>query len=575
MKTYLFLVLMIVSIRVVNAQSQVNSTVTSGIISQVMNEYNVGHDDLNRVYIFKDSPEYYQRLGTYYNNTLQKLATLNFNGLKVSDKVDYILFKRNVTQAKSNLEQSEKLFSQISYTVPFVNTVYRMQAARRRGNTVTSPEEFASTLNTLKNEIGKAKKEVEKTPAFSASSAKKAGEVIDGLRRGIQNTYSFYNAYDPLFTWWAKKPYDDVDTALATYSAFIKNRVATESKVKDDGSGIIGDPIGSDALKQQLEFEMIPYSAEELVEIANKEFAWCDAEMLKASRQMGFGDDWKKALEKVKQNYVQPGRQPELVNNLAEEAIAFLEKNNLVTIPAMAKEVWRMNMLTEAQQRLAPFFLGGESILIGFPTDKMDHESKVMSMRSNNYGFSHATVFHELIPGHNLQFYMNRRYKTYRSDFRTPFSSEGWALYWEMLLWDKNFHDTPEEKIGALFWRMHRCARIIFSSNYHLGKWTPQQCIDFLVERVGHERFSAEGEVRRSFTGGYGPLYQIAYMIGGLQLRALYNEVVATKKMTEKQFHDTFLQENTIPIEMFRAIVTDQKLSENYKTQWRFATNLK
>jgi uncharacterized protein (DUF885 family) len=144
-----------------------------------------------------------------------------------------------------------------------------------------------------------------------------------------------------------------------------------------------------------------------------------------------------------------------------------------------------------------------------------------------------------------------------------------------MLLWDKNFHDTPEEKIGALFWRMHRCARIIFSLNYHLGKWTPQQCIDFLVERVGHERFSAEGEVRRSFTGGYGPLYQIAYMIGGLQLRALYNEVVATKKMTEKQFHDTFLQENTIPIEMFRAIVTDQKLSTDFKTQWRFAKDLK
>ena len=264
-----------------------------------------------------------------------------------------------------------------------------------------------------------------------------------------------------------------------------------------------------------------------------------------------------------------------MVNNLAEEAIAFLEKNNLVTIPAQAKEVWRMYMLTEAQQRLAPFFLGGEYIQIGYPTDKMDHESKVMSMRSNNYAFSHATVFHELIPGHNLQFYYNRRYKTYRSEFRTPFSIEGWALYWEMLLWDKNFHDTPEEKIGALFWRMHRCARIIFSLNYHLGKWTPQECIDFLVDRVGHEKFSAEGEVRRSFTGGYGPLYQIAYMIGGMQIRALYNEVVATKKMSEKQFHDTFLKENTIPIEMFRAIVTDQRLSSDYKTQWRFADGLK
>jgi uncharacterized protein (DUF885 family) len=561
--------------QVAHAQLSTTSSSSTGIISQLMNEYNVGHDDLNRVYIFKDSPEYYERLRTYYDATLQKLSTLNFEGLKVSDKVDYVLFKRNVNQAKLNLDQSEKLFKQVSYIVPFANDIYAIQAKRRRGNTVTSPEAFASSFNNIKNDIAKAKKEVEKTPALSAASARKAGEVIDNLRRGIQYSYSFYNAYDPLFTWWVKKPYDDLDTALATYATFIKARVATESKIKDDGSGIIGNPIGADALKEQLEFEMIPYTAEELVQIANKEFAWCDAEMLKASKEMGFGTDWKKALEKVKDNYVQPGKQPELVNNLAEEAIAFLEKHNLVTVPAMAKEVWRMNMLTEAQQRLAPFFLGGESILIAFPTDKMEHETKVMSLRSNNYAFSHATVFHELIPGHNLQFYMNRRYKTYRSDFRTPFSSEGWALYWEMLLWDKNFHDTPEEKIGALFWRMHRCARIIFSLNYHLGKWTPQQCIDFLVDKVGHERHSAEGEVRRSFTGGYGPLYQIAYMIGGLQLRALYNEVVATKKMTEKQFHDTFLQENTIPIEMFRAIVTDQKLSKDYKTHWRFATNLK
>ena len=44
---------------------------------------------------------------------------------------------------------------------------------------------------------------------------------------------------------------------------------------------------------------MIPYTPEELVEIANKEFAWCENEMKKASREMGYGDDWKKALEAV------------------------------------------------------------------------------------------------------------------------------------------------------------------------------------------------------------------------------------------------------------------------------------
>ena len=61
------------------------------------------------------------------------------------------------------------------------------------------------------------------------------------------------------------------------------------------------------------------------------------------------------------------------------------------------------------------------------------------------------------------------------------------------------FDKTPEQKVGALFWRMHRCARIIFSLKFHMGQWSPQEAIDFLVDRVGHERDNATAEVRRSF----------------------------------------------------------------------------
>jgi uncharacterized protein (DUF885 family) len=87
---------------------------------------------------------------------------------------------------------------------------------------------------------------------------------------------------------------------------------------------------------------------------------------------------------------------------------------------------------------------------------------------------------------------------------------------------------------------------------------------------VGHERSNAEGEVRRSFTGGYGPLYQIAYMIGGLQFWALKRELVDMKKMTYKQYHDAILNENSLPIEMLRAILTNQPLTKEFKTNWRF-----
>lgn len=103
-----------------------------------------------------------------------------------------------------------------------------------------------------------------------------------------------------------------------------------------------------------------------------------------------------------------------------------------------------------------------------------------------------------------------------------------------------------------------------------MGKWTPQQCIDFLVDRVGHERANAEAEIRRSFVGGYGPLYQVAYMIGGLEFMSLKNEMTKGGEMSVKQFNDAVLQQNAMPIEMLRNILLDLPISRDYRTGWKF-----
>jgi uncharacterized protein (DUF885 family) len=392
------------------------------------------------------------------------------------------------------------------------------------------------------------------------------------LRSTLRNWFNFHNGYHPNFTWWNAEPYKAVDQNLQNYQSFLSEKLVGIKA--DDKTTIIGDPIGKEALLRELEYEMIPYTPEELVEIANKEFAWCELEMKKASREMGYGDDWKKALEAVKQKYVEPGKQPELIRDMAFEAIEFLEKKDLVTIPKVAREGWRMEMMSPERQLIAPFFLGGEVVQVSYPTNTMTHEQKMMSLRGNNPHFSHAVVHHELIPGHHLQGFMIDRYRPYQQSFYTPFWMEGWALYWEFLLWDLNFNTTPEDRVGALFWRMHRCARIIFSLSFHLEKMSPIEAVDFLVEKVGHERENALGEVRRSFSGDYGPLYQIAYMIGGLQFYNLHKDLVGGKKMTNKQFHDAILKENAIPVEMVRAILTKQKLTKDYKPNWRFYQGL-
>jgi hypothetical protein len=188
--------------------------------------------------------------------------------------------------------------------------------------------------------------------------------------------------------------------------------------------------------------------------MAKTQLAWCQREMVKASREMGYGDDWHKAMEAVKNSYVEPGKQPDLIRALALEGEKFAEDRNLVTVSPLAKETWRMEMMSPERQFVNPFFLGGETIIVSYPTDTMTYDQRMMSMRGNNPGFSHATAFHELIPGHWLQQFMTARYRPYRQPFGSGFWVEGNAFYWEMLYWDLGFDATPEQRIGALFWRI-------------------------------------------------------------------------------------------------------------------------
>ena len=516
------------------------------------------------------SPEKRQRLDELYHEYLHKLEEVDFKSLPQECKVDYILLKRDLDEKLYQSAKEAGIYEKIKSWFPFSDSIYAIEKLRRRGHQPDA-QQLAKNWDDYTNQLKGLKDRLKGDSTLDMASIYEAGLVIGDLKRAITNINDFYTGYDPLYTWWMPKVYKDLDDALSSYATAFNER--NNRFAAPDKSGIVGHPAGREEILRELKYEMIPYTPEELIDIANKEFAWCDKEMLKASHEMGFGDDWKAALEKVKNTTVPPGQQPEMILGLYNESVDFLKKHDLVTIPPLAEETWGMMMMSPERQRQAPFFLGGTEITISYPTNTMDEDDRLMSMRGNNPHLSRATVHHELIAGHNLQAFMNARYRTYR-DFGSGFWTEGWSLYWELLLWDLKFPQTPEDRIGMLFWHMHRCARIIFSLNYHLGKWTPEQCIDFLVDRVGHERANAAGEVRRSFEGHYGDLYQLAYLTGGRQFYALKHEMVDGGKMTYRQYHDTILKLNAMPIEMIRAILEHQPLEKDYTAHWRFYDNM-
>ena len=560
-------------------------------LRDLVDRFALDRQALQRFYGVPGSNERRARLRAFQQAWLKALPKVDFGKLSREGQVDYVLLRNHLEYALKLLDREERWERETDPLLPFEEDIIRLQEDRQKLRFI-SPDAAVSALGVLGERIKEARAA---TVTATPLAGQRAAQQADRLRAALDQWFAFYNGYDPAFTQKVPSAYREVVQALIDYGRHLREKIAglKPGTVLADNTGrlggrggrgrggapdpvppasdeIVGDPIGHDGLLEDLAGEMIVYTPEQLIAIGNREYAWCENEMKKASREMGFGDDWMKALEQVKDAYVPRGGQPALIRNLALEAEAYLRKHDLVTVPPLAQDIWRMQMMSPERQRVNPFFTGGETISVSYPTDSMTPDEHLMSMRGNGIHVSRATVHHELIPGHHLKGFMADRYNPHRALFGTPFMGEGWALYWELFLWDHGFPRSPEDRIGMLWWRMHRAARIIFSLNFHLGRWTPEQCIDFLVTRVGHERFTATGEVRRSFAGSYSPLYQVAYMMGGLQIRALHGELVATKKMTPRAFHDAILRQGSMPIEMLRAALTAQPLSRDYRAAWKY-----
>lgn len=545
---------------------------------QVIQAFTADMRSISATYPVEISESRRTRLEKFFTETLVNLDAINFNALTHEDQVDYLLLKHHLTAGQHQLALEKQQISEMMPLLPFAPAMEEI-FEKKRLMEHPNAEKDAAALNAMVKQIAEMRRQFEADlhgKAGDAGAKAKIDPVVANraalttlqLSNNLRDWFDEYNSYDPTFTWWVDVPYQAAQKALKEYSEFLRDKLA--GIPPGDKTTIIGNPVGREALLHDLADNMIPYTPEELIAIAQTEYDWCMTEMLKASREMGFGDNWHAAVEKVKQMHVAPGEQPDLIRRLVIEGSDFAKNNQLVTVPPLADETWRMIMMTPERQLVNPFFTGGNEISVSYPTNSMTYDQREMSMRGNNIPFARATAFHEMIPGHFLQFYMQARYRPYRRIFDTPFWGEGNALWWEMLYWDKGFDRTPEERVGALVWRMHRSARILFTMNFHLGRWMPQQCVQFLIDNVGFEPDNASAEVRRSFDGSVGPLYQSAYLLGALQFRALHKELVGSGKMTDREFHDAILHEGAMPIEMLRADLENQKLTRDFTTSWKF-----
>ena len=79
------------------------------------------------------SPEKNKRLQQLIQEYQKKLAAVDFKNLSQECKVDYILFKRDLTERMEQLVTEANEVAKINKWVPFAAKVYALEQQRRRG----------------------------------------------------------------------------------------------------------------------------------------------------------------------------------------------------------------------------------------------------------------------------------------------------------------------------------------------------------------------------------------------------------------------------------------------------------
>lgn len=473
-----------------------------------------------------------------------------------SEFLDTLLFAERLEHFKRDdhleHERDERLYSQFSW----LRDIFELDD-QLRGFDFPNGQKAASQLSTILRDVNDLALTVQTLPLNDQIDRLSTHIVI--AREALSHWWTFIGGYNPDVTWWCSEIVSQLMESLKSLQVQLSNHIGDE---------LIGQPVGRTVLTEHLAASWIAHSVDELITAAEREWEWCRKQCDLVVSEMGV-ESWSAAMEACKTSAAPPGCQPEIVRDLAREAARYVTEHDLLTVDATADGTWRMEMMSADDQKTNPFFLGGETIIVSYPTSGMSFDARQMSMRGNNAAFSRATVQHELIPGHHMQQWASSRFHSHRNIWWTPFWVEGWTLHWEMFLWERGFPETPEQRCGMLFWRMHRCARVLFSLKFHLGEMTAAECVEFLVQKCGHEPANAHAEIRRSVGNRYPPLYQLAYQIGGMQVRSLFREAVRAG-WSPKAFHDRFLMENEMPISAVRALLLGLPFDADNLKEWRF-----
>ena len=150
------------------------------------------------------------------------LSKIDASRLTVAARSDLEALQKTIQANLTRLAADAESISRVMPLVPFAPRIVQLAEARTRLEDI-DPEKAAGVVSAITQQIAVVRVSVEAGLTGQAPPealrvgkdlAMRGAAAVDLLRGGLSEWFTFYNGYDPLFTWWMGLPIKQADTAL-------------------------------------------------------------------------------------------------------------------------------------------------------------------------------------------------------------------------------------------------------------------------------------------------------------------------------------------------------------------------
>ncbi len=309
---------------------------------------------------------------------------------------------------------------------------------------------------------------------------------------------------------------------------------------------------------------------EELIRTAQFGFQEIKGQMASIARQIADQRGWENGdliyvLTQLKKEQIPADKILQVYKSRLAAVEELIREHDIITLPERNASI-RLATEAESASIPAPFMsppqlVGntgqyGEFVLVQ-NNPSLEGEDGQMDDWSHD-AVTWALTVHEARPGHEMQFAALVENGTSLARSTYAFNSanvEGWGLYSEAIMME---HLPLEGQLFTLFARLQRSARMFMDPMVNLGKMTPEEAVEFMVNQIGLSRAMASSEADRYAFLAPGQATSYYYGYRNLQRLRTEVEMALGDRFNQLEYHDFILKQGLLPPELLRQAVLQE-----------------